>query len=176
MYPKTPYRFLLAFALLITSSGVFAEWNGNPNFEEEPEKPWVESEVILPPVPLRDSLVAFEPSPTSRNRFYIDPASISLQEEGVVRYTLWIETSGGAKNVSYEGMRCSTREMRPYAFLRADGSWVKSKSDTWRSTYNLGATHHHTVLTKYFFCPGGVMVGSVEEVVTQLKRGIWVEH
>ena len=89
------------------------------NFDDEfDKKPWQEVETQLPPAPREETLIPFYVSPTAQGVFSVDGATISVGSDGVVRYVLVVVAHGGARNVSYEGLRCDTRERRLYAFGR----------------------------------------------------------
>lgn len=42
-----------------------------------------------------------------------------MGSDGIVRYVLVARSSAGTESVSFEGMRCATREVRIYAAQRA---------------------------------------------------------
>lgn len=141
------------------------------NFDEDYEaKQWEEIAVHLPPPPKKENLIAIYVSAATEHRFLVDPDSISLGKDGVARYTLVIQTSGGATNVSYEGMRCETRERRSYAFGRSDGIWSKSRGNAWVKIREETTNRHHAALFTDFLCPGGVMAGSVDNVRFALRN------
>lgn len=143
----------------------------NPGFEEDYDaKPWQEIAVQLPAPPKPENLIPFYVSAATDNRFFVDPPSISVGSDGVVRYTLVILSSGGARNVSFEGMRCQTREKRVYAFGRSDGSWSKSRSNEWTTVRQVDMNRHHAALFLDHFCPGGVIVYRVEEALRTLRQ------
>ena len=102
---------ILPALLLMLPLTAYAEW-GQFDFEFENEKPWVELAAQLPPTPKAENLIEFNVSSATRNRHFVDTASISVGEDKVVRYTVVIEAAGGAKNVLFEGMRCETGERR----------------------------------------------------------------
>ena len=95
---------------------------------------------------------SFDVSAASDNRFYIDPESIAVGTDGVVRYTLVVRTPSGAENISYEGMRCDTREQKFYAFGRRDGTWVNARTSEWRRIEYQDINRQHGVLYRDFFC------------------------
>ncbi|MBI4756527.1 MAG: CNP1-like family protein [Betaproteobacteria bacterium] len=134
------------------------------------DKPWEEVVPTLPPVPGDDKLAEFYVGSLTRNRFFIEPASVDLGSDGVVRYTLVVRTEAGAKNVSYEGLRCATRELRRYAFGRTDGSWAKARSDKWTRVYNSDLNRHHAALMQEVFCPDGIVVTKREDALESLRR------
>lgn len=135
------------------------------------EKPWVELEAQLPPAPKPENLLPFFVSSATENRFFIDSASLSRGEDEVMRYTLLIKSSGGAVSVSYEGMRCSSRELKRYAFGRNDGSWGKARNAKWERISYQDVNRQHHMLYDDFLCPGGIAVKTAKEAVDAIKRG-----
>ena len=145
-----------------------------PDLEaEEGSKTWVELELKLPPFPKTENLIPFEASGASRNRFYIDSQSITVGGDGVVRYTLVIKGSGGGENVSYEGIRCETREQKYYAFGRRDGTWSNARSREWRRIEYKDANRQHGVLYVDYLClDRKAPVKSPAEAIQRLKYGV----
>src|SRR5690242_13638733 len=118
--------YLLIFWLLLstTSMSAFAQQQ-KFEYEFDHERPWVELQTELPPYPEQENLLQFDAGPASSNTHYVDGASITVGEDGVVRYTLVIKSPTGAMNVSYEGIRCQTEEKRTYAYGRNDKTWAR---------------------------------------------------
>ena len=142
------------------------------NYEEVLEKQsWKEADVELPAAPDKGSLLPFYVSAATDNLFFLDRASLSVGADGVVRYVLVVETSGGARNVSYEGMRCETRERRIYASGRSDGSWSKSRRQEWVPVREAVANRHYAALYIDVFCPSGMVVHDVETIIRTLSSG-----
>lgn len=141
-------------------------------FEEDREaKKWEEAEVRLPAAPGKEGLLGFYVSATTDNKFFVDPTSIAIGGDGVVRFTLVIVTEGGGRNVSFEGMRCETRERRAYAFGHPDGTWAKSRSSQWERVREAVNNRHYAALFQEYFCPAGLVVRSAEDAVSALRRG-----
>lgn len=134
-------------------------------------KKWEEADFQLPVAPVEAGLLGFYVSATTDNRFFVDPASVSVGADGVVRFTLVIVASSGARNVSFEGMRCESRERRAYAFGRPDGTWARSRSGQWGRIREVVANRHYAALFQEYFCPGGVIVGNSAEAISALRRG-----
>lgn len=146
-----------------------------PDLEEEEEgtKTWVETKVKLPPFPKTENLIPFDVSAASSNRFYIDPQSIAVGSDGVVRYTLVIKGSGGGENISYEGIRCEMRQQKYYAFGRRDGTWSNARSSEWRRIEYKDINRQHAVLYADYFCPDRkVPVNSPAEAIRRFKYGV----
>ena len=143
-------------------------------FEDEDEreaKNWQESSVEMPVAPQSGSLLPFHVSAATDNQFFIDGASLVVGPDGVVRYVLVIQAAGGARNVSFEGIRCEARERRVYALGRLDGTWSPSRNEAWQRIRDVPANRHYTALFYDYFCPGGTIVGSAAEARDALRRG-----
>ena len=162
-------RLLFAMLSLVSVATLAA----SDDFDEEYEKkPWQELALRLPPAPDPAAQIPFYVSAATDNRFTIDRKSLSVDSDGVIRYVLTIATSGGARNVTYEGMRCETRENRIYASGRLDGSWSKSRNNEWTRIKDVVANRHHAALFLEYFCPGGVIVTNTAEALDALQRGV----
>ena len=136
------------------------------------EKPFQEEKVKLPPAPKAEDLIEFDAGPTRRGfEHFVDGATLSLGEDGVIRYTLVITSDAGARNVSYEGMRCKTAERKVYAYGRRDGTWSKARDQEWRSIDQSTGEGPIYILYDDFFCPGRSAVASASEAVAALKAG-----
>jgi len=154
------------FVALLASATVFAD------FEEDYEsKQWQEVEVQLPAAPRQESLLPFYVSAATENKFFVDGATLSVGNDGVVRYVLVVLTPQGARNVTYEGMRCETHERRIYASGRQDGSWSKARKNEWVRIQDAYANRQHAALFLEYFCPFGIIVQDAAEAKNALKQG-----
>lgn len=169
MRERKIYRKLVV--LLAAWAALCGPAQARPDEDEEPPRGWQEDEVVLPAAPKAENLLSFYVSATTDNRFYIDTAAISVGSDGVVRYTLVVDTPGGVRNVSYEGMRCESKERRLYAFGRADGTWSKARAVRWERITDATNNRHHAALFVEYFCPRGTLVASAQEAITALKKG-----
>lgn len=160
---------ILPVLLLMLPLTVYAE-SGNFDIEFEADKPWVEIAAQLPPPPKAENLVEFNVSSATRNRHFIDTASISVGSDKVVRYTVVIDAAGGARNVAFEGMRCATYERRLYAYGRPDGSWSKARNAGWEGIKMRSLLSYHKALFEDHFCTDGINVRNAEEAVRNLRR------
>lgn len=159
-------RFLVCCAVLPMVAPSYADSD-----EDYEPKQWQEAEVVLPASPRQESLLPVQVSAATDNQFFVDSATVSVGAEGIVRYVLVVLSREGARNVSFEGIRCETRERRIYAFGRQDGSWSKSKSDKWVRILDVYANRHHAALFLDYFCPGGVIVRDADEARNALRQG-----
>ena len=147
-----------------------AQYHGEKKYGEyyEEEKVWVESAAALPEYPKPEGLVDYFVSAASPNIYSIAPQTISVASDGVVRYVAVAKSPNGVVNVSYEGLRCATKEVRLYAFGRADGTWGKSRNDRW-SAVRRGS--YQATLFKEYFCPRNVVIATAGEGADALRQG-----
>ena len=160
---------ILTALLLMLPLTVYAEW-GQFDYEFEADKPWVELSAQLPPTPKAENLVEFNVSSATRNRHFVDTASISVGEDKVVRYTVVIEAAGGARNVAFEGLRCATGERRLYAYGHPDGTWSKARNAQWEDIKFRSLLSYHKALYEDYFCPDGINVRDAKEAVRKLRQ------
>jgi hypothetical protein len=128
-----------------------------------------EEALALPAYPKTGELIEFFVAATSEFRFFIDPASLSVGSDGVVRYVLVARSPAGVDNVSFEGMRCTSAEVRTYALGR-DGAWT-GKPGAWRTIEPRSVQRWHNALQREYFCPQKAPIGSAREGIDALRRG-----
>jgi hypothetical protein len=156
---------VLVVALAACSHGDSSDWER----KHEERLPPPEEAVTLPAYPRGDQLAEFFVAASSEFRFFIDEPSISVGRDGVVRYVLVARSPAGVDNVSFEGMRCDTGEVRTYALGR-DGAWT-GKTGEWRTIQPRSVQRWHNALYREYFCPHRVPIGSAQEGVRTLRRG-----
>lgn len=176
-------RRLVVLAALSLASHAFAavECDTRKYYEcydyqesEEDKKVWQEEKYKLPEAPDMGKLIPFEVNVSNANQFFVDPASVSVGQDGVVRFTVVIESSGGARTVNYEGLRCKTRERRLYAFGQKDGTWVESQGSSWILMQKQQHKMHNAypaVLAYEYFCLDLEPPPSAEVAVERLRSG-----
>lgn len=161
-----------ALALGVLSLAVHAQ-SRDPDMEADEEgKTWQEIQAELPAYPKPDNLVPLDLGKTIAHRFYIDTTSLALGADGVMRYTAVIKTTGGATNVTFEGMRCETREQKLYALGRSDGTWVRPRESKWRRIEIRELVPYHNVLYREYFCPVRTLPTQPKRAAEALRRGI----
>jgi hypothetical protein len=138
------------------------------DFTEKGER--AELPLQLPAAPNAKNLIAFDPGRPTTMKFFVDPASLSVGTDGIVRYTLVARGDGAAMNVSFEGIRCKTREHKVFAYGRADGSWYQPRDPQW-VTISQNAAGPTFTLYQGFFCPARQIVASPTEAVDGLRAG-----
>ncbi len=142
-------------------------------YEGEEEKVWKEEEVEPPTFPKQENLVEIYVSAVATNKYFIDASTLNVGTDGIVRYVLVVKTSGGATNVSFEGMRCKELTWKHYATGGSDGTWTKSRAlrTEWRPIENKPINRHHAAISRDLFCPIGNPIQSPEEGRNALRLG-----
>lgn len=167
---------LLCLAALLVSPSAFGalatEWAGWEYDYDEEKKSWKEIQAQIPPFPKEQNLVLLEAGSETTHRFYVDVASVSVGADGVVRYTTVIKTAGGATNVTFEGMRCETREGKLYALGHRDGTWSRARNPRWQRIILRDLTPHHYVLYREYFCASPARPTPAKLAIDALRRGV----
>jgi hypothetical protein len=145
--------FRLAVLLLVVSGSVSADeetgWSRGPIVEPPP---WKEEVPQLPTYPQNARLLEFPADlPGYDFRVFIDPESLTVGGDRVVRYTLVFVSSSGARNISYEGVHCGMHEYRRYAY-GSDGAWHPIDASPWKKVTDTGIDHYRYVLYWDYLC------------------------
>lgn len=162
-------RAWLALGLVLP----FAAWAQSHNFDAafDDDSRWVEVQSQLPPYPKPENYLPFKVNAVTPFDFFVDAKSVSIGNDGVVRYSLIAKSTGGALNISFEGMRCSGRQYRVYAFGRSDNTWSKARSSRWQPLSQDAGDVQRAMLYSDFFCPGDNIVATAERGLQALKNG-----
>lgn len=137
---------------------------------DEEKKEWKEAEVKFPPYPRNENLLQFDVGGASPHRFYIDPPSLAIGPDGVVRYTLVTRTAGGATNITFEGIRCDGRRHKYYAVGETGGAWAAARNPHWRRIERQDLDQQRLALVDTYLCEGKAPRGSREAMLDRLKR------
>ena len=168
---KLKHTLLSLSLLVVTHISLAQQLEFNKNYSDEEDKPWEEMAAELPPAPKTENLLPFYVGPTATQTFAIDSNSLSLGTDGVVRYTLVATSPSGAKNISYEGIRCASFEKKIYAIGREDGSWGRSRRDQWEPIVRSKTNRQHAALSADYFCSNLTVVGPEKDMLYRLKSG-----
>lgn len=152
-------RRSIAAALLAAAPIAFAQLG-----TQDPD--WKEIDAPKPP-PLRvEKLIALE-VPRATMQYGIDPASISVGSDGIVRYVVVASVPGGAVNAIYEGIRCGTAEVKVYARHNPDTGWKPVVGADWKPMHD-GQFRHSLNIARSGACTGHTANQSAAQVVREL--------
>ncbi len=160
MRPKS----LAAATLLVTVLSAHAQL-----MPTDPE--WQEVEAPPPAAVKLAGLIALE-IPGSSLRFGVDPASISVGKDGVVRYVVVARSTSGGVNAIYEGIRCSAGEFKVYARHDPDTGWRPAKDSPWRSLHDQRASRHSLLIARSAACNGRGVNGTATQIVRDLDAPV----
>ena len=134
---------------------------------------WQESKYVLPAFPKDEDLIQYDWNAVTKAKFFVDKKNIQIgANDGIVRYTLVIETVGGARNTTFEGLQCDQTAVKIYATGRADGTWVENPNAEWKMMRRTAQNLHQALLARNFFCPNFVPIATPKEGVEALMNGI----
>jgi len=155
-------------------------------FIDEPEPPasssiqegeaWQERKIDLPPWPQDGDLVEFrldDPAAPISFRYFIDGRNLSVGSDGVVRYTLVAQSASGARNVTYEGLRCTAQGVfRVYAYGSAN-RFTPVDDKEWQIIIRRPGDELHRELHGFFLCgPRTFEPRPVKDMIRALKGQI----
>jgi len=129
---------------------------------------WKEVEAPPPP-PLRtQGLIELEVKGTSL-RFGVDPASITVGKDGVVRYVVVASSSSGVVNGIYEGIRCNTGQVRVYARHNPSSGWVPARGADWQDIHQVANSRYSLAIARGGACQENTPNGSPAQIVQDLR-------
>ncbi len=136
-----------------------------------PEKPWAEAQSVIPDPPLEENLRAlYSPDLYPGYLYYVDNRSISLRSDKVFRYTIVVESASRARSVLHEGIRCSTREFKTYAYLSSGGEFRNRRDARWERIVAEGPFAYRAVLLNEVIC------GPSRDPVDPAQVSAWLEE
>jgi hypothetical protein len=138
-------------------------------YQESAGDVWKESKVMIPPYPADANLVPLPPGPRDTLRVYIDAPSVTLAPDAVLRLTLVVVSSGGARNVFYDGLRCATKEYKTYAFGTDVKTMEPMRGAHWRPIPRFPTNAFRYDLYHDYACDESLLPRSPDDLLHQLK-------
>lgn len=160
---------LCGTALPQTDPARLIERGADPNYRSSGEsREWAESAV--PPAPAFDAgrVLPIGMPPYTSLKIGVDPQTLQITPEGIVRYVVVATSSSGAVNAFYEGVRCETDESRTYARWTG-GSWQAVETQEWRRIPDV-TTNHTKALAQQGLCRGRAPRVNTADMVRELRR------
>jgi hypothetical protein len=140
---------------------------GPESFPEQ--QAWQEGALELPAWPQESRLIRLDVN-TGGAPFetFIDPASIAVGDDGVVRFTSVQVSSSGVWNVTYEGLHCGEKNYRRFAY-GARERWHALPDSGWESLDSSGTGRYRYVLYHFFMCNPGEARKDAGRIVQALR-------
>jgi hypothetical protein len=146
---KCKYLTLLGLscALLLTTSAALAQ---QEYLLDTPE--WAEDAVPPPPAFSSEHLIAIDMPPHVTVKVGVDPETIVVGKDGVVRYVMVMRNATGNTNAVYEGVRCTTDEVKTYARSGASGQWSMRANAEWKAVNDNQPSPHAQIFARQGGC------------------------
>lgn len=161
------------FAVPVMAASIYdanSKWGEFEYDFEANTKAWQEIQTQLPAAPKPETLIEVKLDASTRNQLLIDAASLSVGDDGVVRYSAIIRSPSGAENISFEGLRCATGERKLYAFGRTGGDWSRNRYAKWEPIQARQAGGYHRELFFHYLCTVGTR-SDAPTLIRLLKSG-----
>jgi hypothetical protein len=168
-------RFLalaLAGATVAASAQILGAPPGTPEPHALPEAPeWQEIDAPAPP-PLRTrGLIEIDVRGSSLH-FGVDPASIAVGKDGVVRYVVVATSKTGAVNGLYEGIRCEAGDVKVYARYNPDSGWVRAQASEWVPLNATPNSSHAEAIARSGVCFNRSVNGTPAQIIRDLRSPV----
>jgi hypothetical protein len=172
--------FLRRIAGLLASACLLASFSpATSAFEDDdagwqpenyvPPEPWKERAIESPAYPQRKDLLPVNVNTGGQPyTIYIDPGSLTKDEDGVVRYTVVLISATDVWNVSYEGLRCGEDSFRRYAY-GFDGEWRDAGQGDWMPITGLGINRYRRIFYDYFMCNPSERITDAEQILRNIR-------
>jgi len=133
----------------------YAKYLEDSTYNEDLEVPWVELETKVKQLPEDQDLVEVDMSSLPPGmQLYIDMKNIEVGKDYVTRTWLVARSTSGAYNASYEGLKCSDRSYKVYAYYNPVRSTPLRKVNLprWKEASRSG--NYRYELMEDFLCSG----------------------
>ena len=131
---------------------------------------WAEVEVPPPPAFSADHLIPLDMPLYVAVKVGVDPDSIVVSADGVVRYVIVMRNATGNTTAVYEGLRCASDEVKTYARQGSSGQWSFVKTAQWKSVSDNMPSRHAQAFARQGACQNQLAT-SKEEIIKALKTG-----
>lgn len=136
---------------------------------DDPE--WKELDAPSPPAFSTDKLLPLDMPPYVSVKFGIDPSTLSIGVDGIVRYVVVTRNTSGTVNAMFEGIRCGTGEVKTYARANDKGVWSTVTEPKWRVFTDNLPSKHAWVFARQAACDGrATAASSTADIIKALKK------
>ncbi len=118
----------LTASLILAAS---ACWS-SPQYAQPDPADWVEDAVPAAPAFSKNNIILLEMPKYVSVKVGVDPDTVTVGGDGVVRYVVVVINATGSTYATYEGIRCTTDEVKTYARYSASGQWQAVSEPKWQ--------------------------------------------
>jgi hypothetical protein len=136
------------------------------------QEAWSETQIQAPAVFSTDKLITVPQSGPSELVVGIDPNSLSVGADEVVRYVLVARSASGALNVSFEGIHCKSARTRVLArWNTVAQQWRVSDTSEWKNIHDERGSRYAKTLARTGVCDGPTPNTPLSHMTHALKMG-----
>lgn len=171
---------LLIQSTVVLAGDVWDKWGSHRQEYQENEGVedyiWKEGSDAIPAYPENSDLLEVAGPPTYQNyQYLIDGKSLTVGADGVVRYVIVIRSSSGADNAMFDGIRCTTGQMKNYAYgsTGMDGKkkFILKSNAAWKPFHSSGVTGYGPILAANYFCDHSGVPLKRHVIIQNIKYG-----
>ncbi len=160
-----------ALLCVFMAAAAWADREDPLRHDDEDGVRWQEQEKPLPAYPLEAGLIEVKPDGARGSfQYRLDTESLSTHPDGIVTYTVIVQSDSGAQNVLFEGIRCSTKEYKTYGVGTAEQQLQPVKETSWRKIYNKDPIRHRIELYTYYVCDANQSVLPPKRIIERLRH------
>lgn len=131
---------------------------------------WTESEAPPPPAFNQEQLLPITMPSYVSLQFGLDPATLRITPDGIIRYVVVARNASGSLNAMYEGIQCATWKVKTYARYATNGQWALVSNPKWQDLADKLPSKHAIALARQGLCENGLIAASsVASIVQALK-------
>lgn len=130
---------------------------------------WVEDKEPPPPAFSQTRALPLDMPNYVSVRVGIDPATVNVGKDGVVRYVAVMSNTSGTVNAVYEGIRCASDQVKTYARAGASGEWSVLPEPAWRDVNGNQPSKHAFVFARSAACDTRV-ANRLDDVLRALQN------
>ncbi len=158
-------KYLFGCCLAVSA---LAAWGQTPASERE----WTEDKPVAPPAYSADKLLPLEMPSYVTIKVGVDPATISVGADDVVRYVVVMRNASGSVSAAYEGIKCTDGEVKTYAKVNSTGgAWQTIEQPEWKPMTDNLPSRHAYAFAKQGACNGRTAGGKPQDIIRTLQRG-----
>ncbi len=132
---------------------------------------WKELQVPPPATFNADRMVPLEMPRYVTVKVGVDPDSLNIGADGIVRYVMIALSSSGNVNAMYEGIWCLKGKVKTYARLGSDGKWDPVDDAQWAPLNGNQRSMHALAFARQGACDGRAAAATTpQEIIRKLKR------
>jgi hypothetical protein len=131
---------------------------------------WKESEAPPPPAFNQEQLLPITMPSYVSLKFGLDPATLRITPDGIIRYVVVASNAMGSVSAMYEGIQCATWKVKTYARYPSSGQWSIVKDPKWQNLADNLPSKHAIALARQGICEeGSIAASSVANIIQSLK-------